>query len=319
MLKKTLIDVRLADAQRAAQKRESTVVEVRRHLDALLDSRRVDDEWPSAVELDYKWLDSQLADDDPYMIQVKRTMATLYLGRATSLREALRVTESGRMLERARQFGADPTALAGEEKLLAAARANSEAEARAREQAAQLVARKEKVLVQAQANQVGEALETLQGLRADLPKKDPFIEQEGPLAIARAFVRMASAAARDGRFDEAFALAGRGRDLARSSREISDARQRYGRYRVIDDTVRRRGDIDTRAIRRELATFAKQEPEEVTAVTRHWVSTLLTRVQAAPDLRTTERLTQAAHDLGEMEVEAVRAEAAAAATRDSPR
>ncbi len=40
VLKKTLIDVRAADAQRAAQKRESTVSEVRRHLDALLDSRQ---------------------------------------------------------------------------------------------------------------------------------------------------------------------------------------------------------------------------------------------------------------------------------------
>ena len=318
-LKKTLIEVRVADAQRAAQKRDSTVAEVRRHFDALLDNRRVDDEWPAAVELDYKWLDSQLADDDPYMLQAKRTMATLYLGRATALRGAQRVSEAGRMLDRARQLGADPAALAGEEKLLAAARASSEAEARAREQAAQLAARKEKVLVQAQANQVGDALDTLQGLRADLPKKDPFVEQEGPLAIARGFIRLASGAAREGRFDEAFSLAGKGRDLARSSREISDARQRYSRYRAIDDTVRRRVDIDTRGIRRELATFAKQEPEEVTAVTRRWVSTLLTRVQAAPDLRTTERLTQAAHDLGEMEVEAVGAEAAAAATRDSPR
>jgi hypothetical protein len=42
-------------------------------------------------------------------------------------------------------------------------------------------------------------------------------------------------------------------------------------------------------------------------------------VQVASDLRTTERLTQAAHDLGEMEVESVGAEAAAATTRDSPR
>jgi hypothetical protein len=319
VLKKTLIDVRVADAQRAAQKRESTVAEVRRHFDGLLDSRRVDDEWPAAVELDYKWLDSQLADDDPYIIQAKRTMATLYLGRATSLREAQRVSEAGRMLDRARQLEAEPTALAGEEKLLAAARASSEAEARVREQAAQLAARKEKVLVQAQANQVGDALETLQGLRADLPKKDAFIEQEGPLVIARAYIRLASAAARDGRFEEALTLSGKGRDLARSSREISDARQRYWSYRTIDSTVRKRIDIDTRGIRRDLAVFAKQAPEEVTAVTRHWVGTLLTRVQSASDLRTTERLTQAAHDLGEMEVEAVGAEAAAATTRDSRR
>jgi hypothetical protein len=319
MLKKTLIDVRVADAQRAAQKRENTVAEVRRHLDALLDSRRVDDEWPAAVELDYKWLDSQLADDDPYMIQAKRTMATLYLGRTTTLREAQRLSEAGRMLDRARQLGADPAALTGEERLLATARASSEADARAREQAAELAARKEKVLVQAEANQVGDALGTLQGLRADLPKKDSFVEQEGPLAIARAYVRLASASAREGRFDEALSLAGQGRDLARASREISDARQRYWRYRAINDTVVRRVDIDTREIRRDLAVFAKQQPEEVTAVTRRWVSTLLTRVQSATDLRSVERLTQAAHDLGELEVESVGAEAAAAATRDSRR
>jgi hypothetical protein len=317
VLKRALIDVRVADAQRAEQRREGTVAEVRRHLDALLDSRRVDDQWPAAVEQDYKWLDAYLADDDPYMIQAKRMMATLYIGRAVSLRDAQRVTEATRMIERARQLGADPATLAGEEKLLAAARATQEADARAREHAAQLAARKEKVLVQAQANQVGDALETLQGLRTELPKKDPFLEEEGPLAIARAFVRLASAAARDGRFDDAVTLVGRGRDLARSSREISDAKQRYTRYRAIDDILRKRVDIDTRSIRKELASFAKQEPEEVSAVTRRWARNLSLRATAAPDAHTADRLGQAARDLGEQEVEAVGAEAAAAATRDA--
>jgi hypothetical protein len=319
VLKRTLIDVRLADAQRAAQRREGTVAEVRRHLDALLDSRRVDDQWPAAVESDYNWLDAYLADDDPYMIQAKRTMATLYIGRAASLREAQRVTEATRMIERARKLGADPAAVAEEEKLLGAARESQEADARAREHAAQLTARKEKVLVQAQANEVGDALETLQGLRTELPKKDPFLEEEGPLAIARAFVRMASAAARDGRFDDAVTLVGRGRDLARSSREISDAKQRYTRYRAIDDMLRRRTDFDTRGIRKELTSFAKQEPEEVSAVTRRWVRNLSARATTAPDAHTADRLAQAARDLGEQEVEAVGAEAAAAATREPRR
>jgi hypothetical protein len=319
VLKKTLVDVRLADAQRAAQKREGTVAEIRRHLDALLDPSRVNDEWPAAVESDYKWLDAYLPDNDPYMILAKRAMARLYLGRASSLREAQRVTEAGRSFERARQLGADPTALAAEEKLLAAARATQEADARAREQAAQLAARKEKVLVQAQANEVADALATLQGLRADLPKNDPFLEQDGPFAIARAFVRLASAAARDGRFDDAVKLAGRARDLARSSREISDARQRYTRYRAIDDMLRRRFEIDTGGIRRELAAFAKEEPEEVSAVTRRWIRTLSTRATAAPDTRSAQRLSEAARDLGELEVEAVGAEAAAAAARETPR
>jgi hypothetical protein len=285
----------------------------------LLDPRRVDDEWPAAVESDYKWLDAYLPDNDPYMILAKRAMARLYLGRATSLREAQRVTEASRSFERARQLGADPTALGAEEKLLAAARATQEADARARDQAAQLAARKEKVLVLAQANEVADALATLQGLRADLPKNDPFLEQDGPFAIARAFVRLASAAARDGRFDDAVKLAGRARDLARSSREISDARQRYTRYRAIDDMLRRRFDIDTRGIRRELAAFAKEEPEEVSAVTRRWIRTLSTRATAAPDTRSAQRLSEAAHDLGELEVEAVGAEAAAAAARETPR
>jgi hypothetical protein len=317
VLKRTLIGVRVAEAQRAAQRREGTITEVRRHLDALLDSRRVDDQWPAAVESDYKWLDAYLADDDPYMIQVKRTMATLYLGRATSLREAQRVTEATRMIERARQLGGESATLAGEEKLLTAARASQEADARTRERAAQLSARKEKLLVQAQANEVGEAFETLRALRTELPRNDAFIEDEGPLAIARAFVRMASAAARDGRFDDAVTLVGRGRELARLSRELGDAKQRYTRYRVIDEALRKRSDFDTRGIRRELTSFAKREPEEVSAVTRRWVRNLSARVTTAPDARTAERLTQAARDLGEQEVEAVGAEAAAAAARDA--
>ncbi len=186
------------------------------------------------------------------------------------------------MLERARQFGADPTALAGEENCSRRPARNSEAEARAREQAAQLVARKEKVLVQAQANQVGEALGRCRACARICRRRTPSSNRR----TARYRARVRSDGFRGGprgalrrsrsRWPGGGAIwpARRGRSVMRDSA--------MWRYRAINDTVRKRSDVDTRGDSQGARRRSRnRRPEEVIAVTRRWVSTFVDRVQAA--------------------------------------
>ena len=296
-LKKALLQVRLTAAQRAAEKRDGTLLEIKKNLETLLAGQRVDDTWAPAFESELRRLAALLLDTDPYMVQVKRTAGGIYLGRATVLREVQRTVESERMLDRARTLGADPGAVLVEERALADVRARQAAENQVRDKAAQLTARKDKLLAQAQANEVVAALEMLRALRTELPKKDPFLTEQAPNAIARAYLRMASAAARDGRYKDAVSLAGRGRDVSKSLPEVSQARQRYVRYEAIDDLIRRRSDFDTRAIRRDLAAFAKQDAEETTIVTRQLVRTILTRANTTDSPEAAGKLTRAAREL----------------------
>ncbi|MEP7243449.1 MAG: serine/threonine-protein kinase [Gammaproteobacteria bacterium] len=298
-LKKTLIEVRLAAAQRAAQRRDGALAEIRHNLDGLLDTRSVEDTWSLELEGEMRRLSGYLPDDDPYVTHVRRTAAGLYLTRANALADVQRLAEGARMLDRAHELGADPAAMAQTEKLLAGAKAKRELDIKARDSAAQIAARKEKLLVQAKANDVTGALASLEALRPDLAKKDLFLVEEGPNAIGRAFLRMASGAARDGRFEDAVRLAERGRQIARSLPEIGQARERYIHFQAIDGTLTHRSGFDVRGIRRELAALAKQDPEETTAVMRRFVRNLLTRVDATSEPITVARLSQAARELNE--------------------
>jgi hypothetical protein len=201
------------------------------------------------------------------------------------------------MLERGREFGADPTVVLAEEKFLTEARAQQQLDDKARARAAQLSALKEKLLVQAQANQVIDALSTLEQLRPNLPKKDVFVIQEAPRAIARGYLRLASTTIKEGRFKEAINLVDRARDLDRSSDEVAAIRKRYTRYQNIDGILASRRRIDAQELRKELAELAKPDPDEAAVIMSRLARTLLTRINTTQDVEEAARLAAAAREL----------------------
>ncbi len=95
-----------------------------------------------------------------------------------------------------------------------------ETAAQQRNRLAQLDALKTKLLVQARANEVNEALASLQELRANLDG-DGYIAVQAPEAIGNAYLRLASSAARDGRFSNAVSLTERAKDMAPSIADIA--------------------------------------------------------------------------------------------------
>ena len=65
---------------------------------------------------------------------------------------------------------------------------------------------KKQLIAQAQANNVQYALDALHGLEARLPASDPFLVEEAPLQIGRAYQRLGNQAFAGGNFDAASSM-----------------------------------------------------------------------------------------------------------------
>src|SRR6185312_17395129 len=111
------------------------------------------------------------------------------------MRGSQRLTEAARMIDQARVYAPQSADLAAETKLLADARSALETAAQQRNRMAQLDALKNKLLVQARANEVNEALASLQELRSNLPAEDGYLAVQAPQAIGGEYLRLASNAA----------------------------------------------------------------------------------------------------------------------------
>jgi hypothetical protein len=223
----------------------------------------------------------------------------LYLTRAGMLRQAGRLNESARMLEAARTHGASIASIATEERLLVQAQATQQVEQAERDRVAQIEATKQKLLAQAQANDVLGALATLDALRATLPKRDPFIAEQGPAAIANAYLRGASMAARDGRLADAISLVKRGRAVSRTTPEVARALNRYERYEAIERELTDGNSINVLDILSEFSRFAKEDAEEEAEVARWMIRKVVTRANTTSNVKTANRLSDIARQLSE--------------------
>jgi hypothetical protein len=203
------------------------------------------------------------------------------------------------MLEGARVHGSPAASIAAEEKLLAVAQAGWKVEQTERDKAAQIEATKQKLLAQAQADEVVDALATLDGLRATLPKRDPFIAEQAPAAIASAFLRTASTAAREGRLADAISLVQRARSVSRSTPESTRALNRYRRYKAIEQELTDSNSIDVSDILRDFGQFAKEDAQEEAAVARWMIRKVVTRANTASNVKLQTRLTDIARQMSE--------------------
>jgi serine/threonine protein kinase len=299
VLRKSLTQLRLVAAENQAQQREIDFAQAKRKLTALLDDRSVDDSWPQAVEAALQRVTAGVSPNDMFVQQAQIRIAVLYLTRAATLRQAMRLNESARMLEAARSHGSSAASIAAEEKLLAQALTSQKAEAAERDKGAQIEVTKQKLLAQAQANEVVDALATLDTLRAALPKRDPFVAEQAPAAIASAYLRVASAAARDGRLGDAISLVGRSRDVSRTTPEIVRAWNRYERYKAIERELALGNSIDVPYILSAFTQFAKEDAEEESAVARWMIRKVVTRANTTSNVKAASRLTAIARQMSE--------------------
>ncbi|HEY8508550.1 MAG TPA: SUMF1/EgtB/PvdO family nonheme iron enzyme, partial [Steroidobacteraceae bacterium] len=276
--KRSLDDVRAASQQRLLAQREAAAAEIRSRIDSHLKNRKIDDAWDAELKRQLRQLSAYVPANDPYVTRTRTSAARIYLEQARTLRSSQRLTEAGRMLERAREYGPGLAELASEEKLLADARARVEAETRERTRLANIQAAKQRLLVQAKANEVQEAQASLKELQSVLPPNDAFLTTEAPQAIGAAYLRLASTAAKDGRFRNAVELAERGAQVVPNVPALAAASKRYARYMAIDEDLATRNRIEVIRIRRELSELAKEDPSEAQAISQRIARNFVQRI-----------------------------------------
>jgi serine/threonine protein kinase len=292
----------LADEHKAADAahmRQARISELEGRLAALLQAGPGENpaRWDAQLSEQQGSLSAYLAPSDPYFAQVRSQAAADYLKQADELRQTDRLTDAEQMLEHAKSYGLAPAALARESQLLSTSRTQLAAAAQAQEQQAQTEALEQKLLVQAAANTVNDALASLNALKARLPANNPFLLKEAPAAIGHGYLRLAESAALDGHFEVAQSLVQKGEQTVPTFAPLGDAAQRYGRYVALDRDMASLDAQNVGQVRAEIDQAARLAPHEARALEHTLAGSLAVRIGAAPDAAAANHLTALGHRL----------------------
>ncbi|MFI4886643.1 MAG: protein kinase [Steroidobacterales bacterium] len=253
--------------------------------------------WDAQINNSEGGLSAYLAASDPYFAQVRARVVAGYVQEAEQLRRTNRLAEAEQMLEHARGYGAQPDTVAREEQLLAASRKQMATAAQAQEQQAQTEALEQKLLVQAAANTVNDALTTLATLRSRLPAGDPFLVKQGPVAIGGGYLRLAASAALDGRFEQAEGIAEKGITAVPGLESLAGAHARYALYASLDRLMASVGAADAKRVRSQIDAAQRAAPQEAQALEQALTRSMAARIRSAPDAATAARFRAIAHTL----------------------
>ncbi|MDE2049666.1 MAG: protein kinase [Gammaproteobacteria bacterium] len=263
--------------------------------------------WDAQINDQEGALSAYLAANDPYFAQVRNQAVAAYIRQAEQLRQAGRLAEAEQMLEHARGYGSQPADIAREEQMLSASRTQLAAAAQAQEQHAQTEALEQKLLVQAAANTVNDALATLAQLRSRLPANDAFLTKDAPTAIGRGYLRLAASAALDGHFDEAEGLAEKGATAVPGFEPLVAAHQRYALYASLNRLMASVGAGDAARARTQIDAAARSSPTEAQALEQALTRSIAARIRSAPTSAAAERIRAVAHVLFPRETQFARA------------
>jgi len=286
---------KLASERGAFQAEQAAIGQIKTGIDTLLQSEKADANWSAQFDRALRQLTAYVSASDPYVVQAKTRAAQAYVAEARTLRTAQRLTEAAGMLDQARKYA--PQSVDAEAKLLADARSAQQAALQERNRLAQVDALKTKLLVQARANEVNEALTSFQELRTNLPASDAYLTQQAPQAIGNAYLRLASNAARDGRFANAASLTSRAKEISPTLQDLAAASERYGRYQVIEATLKTSSAIDGVGTRAELERLGRQDAREAAAVNERLASEFGARIRSVSDPAEAKRLTAVAQQV----------------------
>lgn len=286
---------KLASERGAFQAEQAAIGQIKTGIDTLLQSEKADVNWSAQFDRALRQLTAYVSASDPYVVQAKTRAAQAYVAEARTLRTAQRLTEAAGMLDQARKYA--PQSVDAEAKLLADARSAQQAALQERNRLAQVDALKTKLLVQARANEVNEALTSFQELRTNLPASDAYLTQQAPQAIGNAYLRLASNAARDGRFANAASLTSRAKEISPTLQDLAAASERYGRYQVIEATLKTSSAIDGVGTRAELERLGRQDAREAAAVNERLASEFGARIRSVSDPAEAKRLTAVAQQV----------------------
>ena len=176
---------------------------------ALTEPRLDDPQWEAGLLKDVQELSALAKQNEtllPELLLYRERIADLYAARAGATIAAARYDAAASYIDRAERYapGAPPLA----EARLAITGAREENERRAR-----VEANKNDLKTFAEGNNIAEALEAFEALKADLPETDVYLTFEAPQLLAASLARQAETAAGNGDYEAARSLAARGLEL----------------------------------------------------------------------------------------------------------
>ncbi len=195
-----------AQARRIAQSKD--------RIDNLLARATLDPAWEQQLHDELAQLEPLLPEDDPWLADARRRIAEVYLARAAELTAQSSFARAQSMLDKAAAFTPGLDEIEAARQRIAQAEQRFERERREKERLARIEGLKQTLLAQARARKVTGARKTLEELRGELPKEDPFIARQAPEAIAGAYLKLAQSKAAAGDYPAALKLAQAGSRLA---------------------------------------------------------------------------------------------------------
>lgn len=293
-LKKTLVDLFTVAAQHASTQRDTELAHIKDSIESLLSHPTLDDAWDSSFKRELLRLADYVPETDPYVADVKAHVSRLYVSQAATLRSSQRLTEASRMLERSHEYQQQSSQRDIEEALLADARTRQELGEKELDRGAYVSSLKQKLIIQADANDVTAAATSLRVLGQSLPADDRFMAREGPEAIAQAYERLAWTALREGRFNEAVELIDHSHKLVPAMEPINKRRTLYLHYQALDEYLTHSSTIDVRKARVEISALSQEDPGAMKIILPILARDFAARIHAVDDPESARQLLLAA-------------------------
>ena len=275
------LEVSRAQARIEAEKK--LVLDSKQAVAHLLAAPRIDRDWNAEVQQKMADVIGLADPHDPWLDENRRQLAAVYVEKAKEMREAERFAEGANLLERATRYAPDLPALAAERQALTAANESFEKEQREQELAARMEGLKQTFATQAKANDVVGAAKTLDRITAEAGAADPFVADEAPQVLGRAYLRLAVGKAETQDFAAALKFAKAGLKLEPKDQELRLAVKDYtvsGNTQDLGNTFARNPNFDVAEVLDKIAEVQTLDPKVYGEQEAAWAKAVAARLQA---------------------------------------
>lgn len=252
----------------------------------LLEAGRFDEAWHAELLREFRELAALLRPGSLWFDELRRDIGLAYVARARELLQNNRFDAAGRWLGLADDFAPPLEQLAGLRGEIADAERAFQAAEAERIRQARIAALKNQLQVQAEAGEVRQAEATLEQLRKMLSADDDYLQSTGPALIARAYLDLAAAQAREENFGNALTFARRAAELAPGlsgiEETVADYRKLAERQNLMRAAEQATPD-SLSALPGRLDRVQDLFPQDATAIENRMLDLLAERIRALED------------------------------------
>ncbi|HEX7030584.1 MAG TPA: protein kinase [Gammaproteobacteria bacterium] len=254
----------------------------RQQMNQLLADAKFTGDWSDALTREFKETVALLRPGNTWFEDMQNRIVTTYVDHAKELIATDRFDAAARTLQAGEVFAPNAEIFATQRTALADAKARFEREQQERLRLAGIEAAKNRLITQANANEVVNAARTLQSLREELPAGDEFLTTTGPQAIAEAYLRLAVGAGERNNFSDAMSYAREGLELAPQLEGLQEAVSRFGNLARRQELMEAASSATPSNVGRlpgMLAEVQRLFPSDSTAIANETIRNLATRIR----------------------------------------